>query len=136
MFLYLNVIYSRWTCNLHIVQTPLCSNSQPELSCYLCGMCHMASLLLTPLPGTATATLCSETLLPVFQSQPSSVQVIILVLLAISYHLPSSGPLLLGLTTTSSSTSWYLRWRCPPHYRVHSHQYSPHPRAPRFLLQK
>ena len=37
------------------------------------------------------------------------------------------------LTTASSSTSSYLRWRYTPHYRANSQQYSLHPRASRFF---
>ena len=81
----------------------------------------MASLLLTPLPGAATITLCSETLLQACQSQLPPALAATLALLAIS-RLPSSGPSLHGLTTASSSTC-YLQWRCMPHYHANSRRY-------------
>ena len=43
------------------------------------------------------------------------------------------GGFLLGLTTTSSSTCSYLRWRYTPHYWANSQQYSLQPRAPKLL---
>ena len=82
----------------------------------------MVSLHLNPLPGAATATLCSETLLQAFQSQPPPILVIIFVLLALRYLSLRVGPLLLGLTTASSSTS-YLRWRYTLHYQPNSQHY-------------
>ena len=50
------------------------------------GICHMATLLLTQLPGAATSTLCSGTFLQAFQYQLPLVQAIILVLLTISIN--------------------------------------------------
>ena len=94
---------------------------------------HMphGSLLLTPLPAAATSALCFETLLQAFQSQLTLVLAIILVLFAISCLSLRVGLLLHGLTTASSSTSSYLRWRCTPHYPANSRQYSLQPRAPK-----
>ena len=56
------------------------------------NVAYATSLLFTPLPGAATSALYSGTLLRAFQSQLAVVPAIILVLLAISYHLFSSAP--------------------------------------------
>ena len=62
----------------HIMYVVVTGASLPRVT-NECGIFHMASLLLTTLPGAATATLCSETLLPAFQSQLPPVLAIILV---------------------------------------------------------
>ena len=96
-----------------------------------CGTCHMASLPLAPLPGAATPTLFSETLLQAWQSQLPPALAATLALLAISHRLPSKYAPLLGPTTASSSISSFLQWRCTAHYRVHYRRYFLQPRASR-----
>ena len=69
----------------------------------------MPSLLLTPLPGAATPTLCSEILLQACQSQLPQWLAATLALIAASSSLLKTGPLI-----------W---WLPPSHYQLHSLQW-------------